>query len=440
MTDVTAQPDLVGQRLEGLPGPDSTVPYRTLPKERYTSREVHDAEKRKLWPATWLSTCREENIPNPGDYFEFTIVDQAILLVRQRDGGIKAFYNACSHRGMPLVCGAGNKKDFRCPFHAWTFAIDGALASIPSPDEFSNSDYSLPEVRVDTWSGYIFVNMDGEAPPLAEYLSPATDVLDGFRIGDMRFSKVNRITMPCNWKLAIEAFIEAYHLPGTHPQTIMSMDDVNTTAERVGIHSNGIIPEFIASPRIGADDEEMVFEALVADLTEMGLAPDKDATLDDSRSTRLELPEGMTAAEFFIGMQRQMAEAEGVDLSHLTDQQMREYHLWHLFPNLVLQVNGPIVLGWRAYPNGDDPDSCILEELICRLVGPDSAGETAEWIEYDSWHDYDCPALLQQDFSNLERMQVGMKQRGYRGVVLAQRQEDRIQHMAEVIERYLSRD
>jgi phenylpropionate dioxygenase-like ring-hydroxylating dioxygenase large terminal subunit len=440
VTDLTTEQSVIRGRLEGLPRVESTLRPRTLPKERYTSREVHEAEKKKLWPAAWLSTCREENIPNPGDYFEYTIVDQSIVLVRQHDGGIKAFHNACSHRGMPLVCGTGTKTDFRCPFHAWTYSIDGAISSIPSPDEFAHADYSLPSVRVDTWGGYVFVNMDGAASTLQEYLAPATDILDGFKIDDMIFSKVNRIVMPCNWKLAIEAFIEAYHLPGTHPQTILSMDDVNTTAEKVGIHSFGVIPEFTASPRLGEVDEETVFEALLADLVEMGLAPDRSAELGEERSTMLELPDGMTAAEFFIGMQRQLSESEGVDLSHLTDRQLREYHLWLLFPNLVLQVNGPIVLGWRAYPNGDDPDSCILEELICRLVGPDSETETTPWVEYASWHDYECPALLRQDFSNLERMQVGVKQRGYRGVVLAEQQEIRIVHMADVIEQYLARD
>ena len=436
MTDVTDRPVAEEGRLDGLPYPDSKVERRKLSKERYTSKEIHELEKQKLWPATWLSTCREENIPNPGDYFEYVIIDQSILLVRQQDGGIKAFFNTCSHRGMPLVCGAGNKKDFRCPFHAWKYGLDGSVLNIPSPDEFAHDDYSLPEVRVDTWGGYIFVNMDGKAPPLLEYLAPTLAVLDNAKMEEMVFSTVNRIIMPCNWKLALEAFMEAYHNPSTHPQLCSSIDDVHTTSEVVGIHSRSIVPQFATSPRLGAAGEDLVFESMMTDLIDLGLAPDRNA---EGTGSPEELPEGMTAAEFFIGMQRELAAAQGVSLNHLSDQELREYRLWLLFPNLVLQVNGPIVLGWRAYPNGDDPDSCILEELITRSVAPGSDVETAPWVHYDSWHDYDCPALLSQDFRNLERMQVGMKQRGYRGVVLANQQELRITHMAKVIDDYLAR-
>ncbi|MBV9410260.1 MAG: Rieske (2Fe-2S) protein, partial [Acidimicrobiia bacterium] len=130
-----------------------------IPKERYISREFVDLEMQRLWPRVWQIACREEEIPQPGDFVEYVIGDQSIIVVRRADGAIGAYYNACLHRGNKLGTGAGSfpEERIKCSYHGWCYDLAGCVTSVPDRADFSDLplDLRLGELRVDTWGGFV---------------------------------------------------------------------------------------------------------------------------------------------------------------------------------------------------------------------------------------------------------------------------------------------
>lgn len=417
--------------LEGVPSrPD--VSFYMLAKERYTSQAFHELEAESLWPRVWQLACREEELPEPGDFFEYRILDQSIMIVRQIDDRIKAFYNTCRHRGTALVCGSGHVSEFRCPFHAWTYGLDGTLRSIPSPDEFCpNAEYSLADCRVETWGGFVFLNLDDAAPPLAEFLDPVPMRLASYHLENWACTRAVTMLFQCNWKVVIDAFSEAYHVVGTHPQLLLAFDDVNTEYENVGIHSHMVTPFFVPSPRVGEVPESAIVESLAAAFEE---------SMDDgggSPGSGIEVPPGVNVREFMIKLRREGAAAQGVDLNDLTDDQLSESDCWGIFPNMCLQMNGDECLGWRARPNENDPNSCLIDMTVYRPVPAGTARKPVEWEFQSNWRDHEWGLTLRQDYENLPRIQAGMRQKGCAGVVLGERQESRLRNFNAVLDGYI---
>ena len=414
------------QPLEGIPvNPD--VPLRMLAKERFTSREFLAQERDRLWSRVWQMACRVEDVPNPGDFFEYRIHRQSILIVRQPDGGLKGLYNACRHKGRQLVHGTGTVSDFRCPNHAWTYDLDGSLKFVLSPDEFPcAANYALGQARVEVWGGFVFVTLDPDAPPLRDYLEPVTSHLAPYGFDSMGMTLAVTIRVPCNWKVALDPFIEAYHTAGTHPQLLTGIDDVNSSYDLFGLHSRMINPLYVSSPRIGEVTEEAIFEATIEQLEGIGF----------KGLSELELPPGMTSADFFANLTRSMAEASGIDLSGLARDQLTDIHCWLLFPNLCLQATATETLGWRVRPDDDNPDSCLLDQYILKPMPPGEAKSLKREF-YEDWRDYDCGLVLSQDYENLCNTQEGLYQLGFEGVLTASEQEKRIAHLHAVVDRFL---
>ena len=204
-----------------------TVPERWrlgpgfVPKGRYVDRDFLDLEFERLFPCTWLNACRVEEVPDVGSFVELIVGGESIVVVRTGTVQIKAYFNSCRHRGTRLVRGRGRVGEFRCPFHAWRWTVDGTFRDRPD-DEYCDprpvSELCLAQCRVDTWGGFVFVNMDPDAEDLVDFLDPLPARLEGFALDRMRYLWHQRFVLPANWKTAIDAFIEAYHVPGTHPQ------------------------------------------------------------------------------------------------------------------------------------------------------------------------------------------------------------------------------
>ena len=142
-----------------------------IPKDRYLSRDFLDLEFERLWPRVWQVACREEELAEPGAYVEYTVGDQSLLLVRVDAGTVKAYFNACRHRGARLAAGCGRfeGRTITCPYHGWAWRLDGSNARIVNPEQFSAQardpeNLRLPECRVGHWGGFVFVNMDPDAP------------------------------------------------------------------------------------------------------------------------------------------------------------------------------------------------------------------------------------------------------------------------------------
>ena len=203
-----------------------TVPDR-VPKERYLDPDFFRLEAELLWPRVWQMACRLEEIPQPFDFTEYQILDQSIVIVRDEDMGVTAFQNACRHRGVKLALGHGECPDgFTCPFHGWRYGPDGVNVGVPRRRTFAEhnrepGDIDLVPVRCEIWGGCAWINLDADAPPLRECLEPLATNLDAWKVESLRSEWWYACRLPVNWKLAIEAFVEAYHVPQSHPQLVI---------------------------------------------------------------------------------------------------------------------------------------------------------------------------------------------------------------------------
>lgn len=218
-------PDILAV-LKGLP--ESVLPIdqaRVLPPEAYMSAAFFEFEKEAVFRCSWLCVGRVQQLPNPGDFMAITIADEPLLIVRDEDGEIRAMSALCRHRGHPLKESCeGNVKRFVCPYHRWTYALSGELVGAPHMRRTIDlaslrADSTLPRLRHEIWRGFIFVNMDDAAQPLAPTLTKLDPYLEGYDLDAMvtvppRFSTE---AVPWNWKLLLENYIEPYHTEFVHP-------------------------------------------------------------------------------------------------------------------------------------------------------------------------------------------------------------------------------
>ena len=198
-----------------------------VPVEPYRSPEFHELDREKVFRRAWLLMGRVEEIPEPGDYVlkEVEILKASVIVSRQKDGSIKAHHNVCSHRGNRVVQKPkGRATKFACGYHKWTYTNDGELFAIPDEPSFFNVDKKacgLTPVHLDIFEGWIFLNFAKQPEvDLATFLGPMRDHLAGFTYANAEHQLVIRADLDCNWKVASDAFSEAYHIPAIHPRTI----------------------------------------------------------------------------------------------------------------------------------------------------------------------------------------------------------------------------
>jgi len=195
----------------------------TLPPRAYTSGDIFAAEVRRIFHRDWICVARASQLPEPGDYLCLDLVDQPIVLVRDAEGTLHAMSRICLHRAMPLVEESGNGTRFVCPYHNWTYELDGRLRSAPmmeGADGFDPNHCRLPQLAVEVWQGFVFVNLQGEAaPPLGLRLAGLEEEIRGYGLADLQIAGTLEFDSPWNWKILVENFMEAYHHIGTHRQT-----------------------------------------------------------------------------------------------------------------------------------------------------------------------------------------------------------------------------
>ena len=195
---------------------DADIPYAV-----YTSETYAQAEYRDMWPKVWQWACHVDHIPETGDYYVYDVGPHSALIVRTTDGAIKAYYNACMHRGTQLKTAGscGFSRELRCPFHGWTWSLEGRFVELPQRWDFphvTDDSHRLPEMPVDVWGGFVFVNFDQEAGPLHDFLGVLPRHWEDWGLADRYIETHIRKRLPCNWKAAAEAFLEAYHVRETH--------------------------------------------------------------------------------------------------------------------------------------------------------------------------------------------------------------------------------
>ena len=393
---------------------------------RYLSPEYVRLEKERLWPNVWQIACREEEIPNPGDYLAYDVADSSIIVVRSRGGEIKAHHNVCLHRARRLVSGCGKANLFSCGYHGWKYDLDGRNIGVHDVEDWGGGlkceDLRLKSVRVATWGGFVWVDMRPDGESLLEFLETVPEILGPYEYENMRYRWYVTLHIPCNWKVALEAFMEGYHVAATHPQMLRDGGDDRTVSQAQGKHGNFSYPYLAQtplgqpSPRLNQPPPKdsrpgvvryfgLLEETLKAVITErdyraaqkiMEVLPE-DADPFTALGTAVELSR-QAALEEGAGW------PEGVTMEHAAKAGVD----WHIFPNCVTLPYFDAALFYRARPDGDDPDKCIFDiwSLARYAPGKEPPLERRLYIELDG---ADIGVVPNQDLSNLGEVQKGMK-------------------------------
>jgi glycine betaine catabolism A len=214
---------------------------KSLPSSYYYSADIFAREKEHIFYREWFCAGREEQLPNPGDFLVLDVLGESVLVVRTKEGSLHAHYNVCRHRGarlciseaeqltsgdLPLKGGVLGTAGIRCPYHQWTYALDGQLLHAPhfkDDPTFSKSDFSLYPVGLETWGGFFFLNLSPNEPPetshtLPQQLREVIFRVQRYPLRDLRTVKTITYDVPANWKAIIENYNECYHCGGLHPE------------------------------------------------------------------------------------------------------------------------------------------------------------------------------------------------------------------------------
>ena len=409
--------------------------------DRYYSREWHEREVETIWRKTWQMACRVEDIPEVGDTEIYEIVHDSVIVVRTgpEDSEIRGFINSCLHRGTILCAEGGRKRNFKCPVHGMTWRLDGSLAGLPCKWDFPQIDpenFSLPEVRVGVWAGFVFINFDLECEPLESYLECLPEHFAPFDLGNRYKAVHGGKILPCNWKLAQEAFMEGFHIAATHPQSVEYTADTNTQYDVFdGRHVNRfVMPEGVASPALGDYPEQKIVEAMQRDMAFYA-------------NREIQLEEGETARERMADHARErFSQSSGRDFSNLSTSEAVDLIQYFLFPNLGPWGGMATPLVYRFRPNGDNPEECLMEIMMLFSKAEDGshppAGKPTIVGLDQSWHDVpgmgSAADVTDQDTENLKRIQRGIRAARKPGATMSVYQESRIRHFHRTLEEYMA--
>jgi Rieske 2Fe-2S family protein len=195
---------------------------RLLPGRAYQDAAIYEWERKNVFAVDWVIVGRASEAADPGTYFVTELDGESIIVVRARDGDLRAFYNVCRHRGTAVVeepCGKAVR--FQCPYHAWIYDLDGTLVRAKHTEDledFSLADYGLAPIRLETWQGFVFLNLNPRANSLADQLGDLLDHVARFDFGTLRPARTIEYEVAANWKFIAENYSECYHCPGLHPQ------------------------------------------------------------------------------------------------------------------------------------------------------------------------------------------------------------------------------
>jgi len=403
-------------------------------RTRYWSADWHRLEMERVWRRVWQVACREEDIPRPGDHVVYEVGEESLIVVRTASKEVKAFYNSCLHRGRELREEGGRVARFVCPFHGWTWDLDGTLAQIPAQWDFRHVDpstFCLPQAHVDTWGGFVFVNMDAEPEPLLRYLDPLPAEFAEHPLEERYKAAHVRKLLPCNWKVALEAFAEAYHVVRTHPQGRAFSGDLNSQyvlwpgARHV---SRMITLLGVPSPDLRAVSDESIIEVLRPKGATLERRPDESPRQYAARLHRAHYARKMRA-----------------DLSGFSDAEILDAIQYHVFPNFSpwAGIGQPITYLWRPY--GDDPGTSVMDVMLLQPL-PDG-GERPEpapvhllgmdepWSCAPELGKY--TAIFEQDSGNFAQLQRGVRH-GRKGNTYAVYQESKIRHFHRTLDAYMA--
>lgn len=419
---------------------DYVVPVVPIPTARYTDPAYHEMEVDHMWSRVWQVAAWSFDMPEPGDSIVYRNVGQSAVLVRQKDGSIKAFENSCPHRGIELCADDANLHHIRCPYHAFTWSIEGDCRWLPTEWDFPQFDrrnFPLRQVRCEMWNGFVFVNFDDDAKPLDEYLGKMVDQWKDWDFESSRYRAVTAIVKcKTNWKSAMDAFLETMHVTATHPQAIQFAAD---TASQYDVwpdepHFNrfhsmtGFVSDNSLEP-MSAQEGFDVFTGMY--LPEAFGKPDGELRPGET------IREGIARLARMTYKERLNIETENVSEAELVDG--TEYLV---FPNFVIWPSWSNPIYYRFRPD-TGPDDCIWEiSFFVPFSGErPPSGPVIELPEDGRLADVPgfeyLGYLLDQDVANFPQIQKGMKANRSGVLHLARYSDQRIRHYHETLERYI---
>lgn len=410
----------------------------------YTSKDLFDAEMEKVWRCVWQVACLEAHIPDIGDYYVYDIGRISIIVIRSSETEIKGYVNSCLHRGTKLKPSNsfGRSSQIQCPFHGWTWDLAGELQEVPCSWEFEHLDYEsncLPETQVDIWNGFVFINMDVDAPALLDYLEVLPEHFEHWGFEDWHVSSHIRKEVHCNWKVAMEGFMEAYHTPVVHPQMSKVVGDWNMQHDIFGDHvSRDLCAMGVSSPSL---EQHLTEEEL--------LNRSRPSNPTTSSITNSSLGEGQTARMVMAEETRKnFLQQYALDLSTHSDAEVIDSLKYNVFPNMMIYGGAAIRALTLFRPLGHDHTKATIDRYT---FSPVPAGEPKPkppevfTIREDESHGI-APGItdfmaevLDQDTSIMRLQQEGMHASAKRAETLSSYQESRVRWVHETLEQYLAR-
>ena len=436
------------------------VPYKVtqpdrISARRYYDREFYELEREHLWPRVWQMACRLEEIPKPGDYSVYRIFDQSVIVVRVDEKTVKAYHNACRHRGAEIVDDRGScPTGFTCPFHGWQWSLDGVCKLVFTPQLFSResldkADLRLRECRLEIWGGCAFINFDDNAPPLRESIEPFASMHDAWHVESLRSEWWLAARLPVNWKLAMEAFMEGYHVMATHPQLLPSEGDGNIFAYQE------MPPELVPMSRYATVQTKGAPEFSSRDFVDMnihfmkvlnvgmaGMTSKRDIAVAESiRDTTLpnDIPGATTTWRRAVNdAVMKDHRKKGMDIADLNDVDAKRYatSVNFCFPHYFLLPTFGSASSYRIRPLG--PEECLFELWSLTRYAEGEERPPIKTPEPMAHNDPRWPPIPSQDFSNLPRQQRGLHTKGFEFMRLSNKVEGLISNYHRLIDGYLS--
>ncbi|MEN3953094.1 aromatic ring-hydroxylating dioxygenase subunit alpha [Iodidimonas sp. SYSU 1G8] len=407
--------------------PEPDMGTALIPSDRYTSSAFMRLEWERMWSRVWLVGCREEEIPDTGDYITTEIGSESLLIVRGEDRKSRAFFNVCNHRGNQVKFDkCGNSRTLQCAYHFWEYDLTGKLVNVPDEEDFHQGCpkdlLSLKEIRTDVWGGFVWFNLNPDAEPLMDYLGVIPSHLDAYGFDRMAMTQNFTVEWDCNWKTSVDAFNEVYHVQCIHPELLYNNDDVDVQIDLYERHSRYLVPYQTHSPRLGAVEE--VPEIVVEYMRSIGMDPEP---------YQGRVPEIRQAISRF---KREHQDRLGYDYSRLNDDQVVDDYHYYIFPNITLNIFAEWALFFRQRPHDSDPNKMFYDVQFYTTVPKGQPRPPLPDHDQFRHGEKSLGLVLDQDSVNLPHVQKGNNSSAFEGLWISH-QERRIRHMHQTLTDYI---
>ena len=361
---------------------------KTLEQKYFVSPQIFAEEQEKIFSRQWVLVGHQSQIAQAGDYFTAEIAGESLIIVRDKRAAIHGFYNVCRHRGSRLI---ENRKGqlsaaIQCPYHAWTYGLDGRLLGAPHMDDvpgFDKADYSLHSVSLALWEGFIFVNLADSPPPLEEWFAPLAGKFSRWNFPSLCSARRIEYDVRANWKLIFQNYSECYHCPGVHPE--LSKISPHDSAEN-DLTDGPFLGGFM---RIGKGKSlTMSGNACALGIADSSRAHDRAPALNRKPSQEIE---------------------NDYDHEHEQDGKNRVFY-YSIFPNMLLSLHPDYVMVHQLLPQ-----SPARTLIFCNwFFHPEAAGVTDPGYRFDPDDAIEFWDMInKQDWHVCELSQQGISSRAY---------------------------